>query len=1450
MKRVFIFNDSSYIEYPLTSVLELSELKIVSEDEKVTFIGKEKQESVKLNTLFWFDNTQYLILDQVHREYDCGNSYVLIGEKNCDIELTINAKFVLDKDKLINDDSYPVYVNGVKKTDKTIPYKIGDFILIKEVLFTVYRDYVSITGSEEKYGCNLALRNLNTIYFEGFPEYKRSPRVIKRVKNDKITILKPPTKISRKKGSLAKVIIPPLSMACVVVLMSIFMRRGIFVLVSLAGTLITLIFSVTTFFSENKELKENNLKRKKMYENYLLDMRKKLNGYRQNEIDALNYNNLDIHLIEDMVNHYNPRIYERDVNDDDFLAVCVGRAKDSSEYQVVLDYDALEIEKDDLLEEAKEIYSEYQYIDNKPVLVDLKKAHLGIVGEKKEVHQQIKNILAQITFFQSYHDVQIVMLYNEKYIKDFDYIKWYPHVKIHAINLTGNINNERVRDQVLGSLHQILKDRKIKRDENKREMSYYPHFIVVVDDYHLIMNHSIMEHLQEPSTDLGFSLIYTAQKRGNLPENIKTVLLMEDSETATLLLNEGTEVNKRMEESQLNDINLETMARNLCSIKHFQGVTAHIPENITFFDMYKVKKPEELNIKERWAKGDSHKSLAVPIGVRAKDDYVELNLHEKAHGPHGLVAGTTGSGKSEIIQSYILSLAVNFSPYEVGFLLIDYKGGGMANLFKKLPHLLGTITNLDGAESMRALASIKSELARRQKIFNKYEVNNINKYNKLFKQGKAKEPLPHLFIISDEFAELKKEQPEFMTELVSVARIGRTLGVHLILATQKPTGVVDDQIWSNSKFKLALKVQDASDSKEIIKTPDASFITLPGRAYLQVGNNEIYELFQSAWSGATYNEEEESEKIDNRIYKINLLGQCELINQDLSEGESESYSMVSQLDAIVNHIHDLYDGIDHLEITKPWLPSLEDKIISPYIKEVTDLSLVEEIDLNAAVGLMDIPESQAQEDYYVNFVQDGNLAVFSSSGFGKSFTLGTIITSLAIKNNPKYLNFYILDFGNSSLIPYKGLPHTADYMTFDSEEKLKKFKSLIEKEIKRRKQLFGQKMAQNYDMYNKMHPEDKMKAIVIFIDNFDVVKEISMEFEDFIMKMTRDGFGLGIYTIISATRMNAVRFATLNNFKKKIVQYLFDDGDVISLLGRSPYKLNEKKGRALVKNKIVSMMQVYSPVEFEDDVEYMKNLKAIIHDMNSKYTGEKVFGIPILPEIFTTKDFANYGLEGNTEDLVGLSLEDVRLVSADITGSPYVIIGPVKSGKTNLLEIIMNQGKGPAYLFDSSSLDLYKYKNSDKVRYIETEDEVKTFIEDLVNEIQNRKNGLTKALEENTITSPKEYYSSLPAWSVYIDDADIFIERIKNFSSIFNVLNDAATVDIKIIATVQSTKLKGFDDLTKYFKNTTYGAVLGSQGTVNLFPLSSMRDVPVFGYGVLFNNGNMRKVKIPKYIGF
>ena len=238
-------------------------------------------------------------------------------------------------------------------------------------------------------------------------------------------------------------------------------------------------------------------------------------------------------------------------------------------------------------------------------------------------------------------------------------------------------------------------------------------------------------------------------------------------------------------------------------------------------EMYGAETFSDLQVLQKWQQNAPYKSLAVPIGLRGKEDLVYLNLHEKAHGPHGLIAGTTGSGKSETIQSYILSLAVNFHPHDVAFLLIDYKGGGMANLFKNLPHLLGTITNLDGAQSMRALASINAEIHRRERLFREFEVNHINQYQKKFKNGEATEPLPHLFLISDEFAELKVNQPDFIKELVSIARVGRSLGVHLILATQKPSGVVDDQIWSNSRFKLALKERMTLQELEPIQPQEA-----------------------------------------------------------------------------------------------------------------------------------------------------------------------------------------------------------------------------------------------------------------------------------------------------------------------------------------------------------------------------------------------------------------------------------------------------------------------------------------------------------------------------------------------------------------------------------------------------------------------------------------------------
>lgn len=1333
----------------------------------------------------------------------------------------------------------------------------GDQLLVENVFLTYHDRHIEIASGLDTVSVSLAECGSGETPFEGFPHFTRSPRLIMHAPAKKVDIANPPAGKDMPKGSLVQTIVPPVIMLCLTVVMAIVMKRGIFVVMSIASTLMTLTASVTNYVKSKKECREKNEARNALYEEYLLKKRKELNELHQKEEDAYHYNFPDIEDIEKMIKSYSSRIYERSAEDDDFLEITLGKCRERVSYSINYNYDELKMEQDELEKKAKLLGEKFAYIEDKAVTVSLRKAHLGLVGEKDIIQEQLKLIVAQMTFQQSYHDLQIILIHNKKYNDEFRWMRWYPHFTIKSLNMSGDINSEQMRDQVLGSLFQILKDRKLKIEESSKQSQFLPHFVFIIDEPKLIMDHSIMEYLNKSGSELGFSVIYTSYLRGSLPETIGTIVEVLDSEEAVLLLDENTVANKRFRLNHVGNCNLEWMARNLGVLVHDQGVTSKIPESITFFDLYGVKKPEEFQSDARWMKNHSHKSLAVPLGVRAENDIVYLNLHEKAHGPHGLVAGTTGSGKSEIIQSYILSLAVNFHPYEIGFLLIDYKGGGMAGLFRDLPHLLGTITNLDGSESQRAMASIKSELARRQRIFGQYNVNHINAYNRLFKNGDVKEPIPHLFLISDEFAELKKEQPDFMTELVSTARIGRSLGIHLILATQKPTGVVNDQIWTNSKFKLALKVQDEGDSREIIKTPDAAYITQAGRAYLQVGNNEIYELFQSAWSGAEYSEGGVKKAKDTRVYLLNDLGQGELLNEDLSDSEEEGGIRATQLDVTVEYLKEVFEKEGVEKVRKPWLPSLPQILVSPSAaiteeeqwKRAAAYDRTASVRLKIAFGVIDIPEEQSQKEYVVDLAKEGNVVFMSSAGYGKTTFLMTSIISLALQNQVEDLNFYILDFGNSALIPLNALPHTADYILYDDAEKLGKFINIIQEETALRKKLLAEKMVQNFTVYNQTN-EEHLKAIVIIVDNFDVVRELGLETEEFFTKLARDGAGLGIFMIITATRVNGVKYSILNNIKTKISGYFFDQMESHALVGKSSYSLPETRGRALVKTVNVNIMQVYSMVGFENDIEYNQKIKELVQKITSKYPDRRAPRIPVLPEQFQYEMLADYAGGKEAFDLaVGLEMEAVVKTGFTRPQSPFVIIGEAGKGKTNMLKVLLNQisGNGMAYLFDSSAMSLYPYQNREGITYVQDEDEFEDFIDNMKRICGERKQGFRDELGRNAALVPQQYYQGREPVYIVIDDMDQFLVSGKAFEGeLHGVMSDAAECGVGVIVTVNSAKLKGIDPLSKWVKAASHGLVLSPQGILNIFPVRSMREYPQMGQGLLFHNGEYVKVQLPE----
>lgn len=1454
---VVIFNENGYEETPLVGKIKIGRYEILKNKEAVVLNDNNFFSFIDLDQLNCFEEgIRYICFDHKAHVYRRRETMWIgrtgkdmrIPSVTFDLYIEENTMYIKRYAKGRNE----LYRNGKVIEEEQVTITPGDVVIFQTLRVTFLEEYMEIKGQQEQYQTQLEeVREIKN-YFEGFPYYHRSPRLIKRIKEETIEIQKPPTKSTISKESLLQIIISPLIMLVITILISALLHQGIYILMSGSMTAVTLVMSIQRFFSERKEVKEKNTQREKVYENYLLGIRKQARKSLEEEQAAMSYQNPKMNQIDEMIEKYSSRIYERSNLDCDFLEVNLGYRMTSPKMRVWFNYSEIQLEEDSLVDDAREITKEYACIQDVPVTVDLKKGHLGLVGEREYIHEQLRYIISRITFFQSYHDVEIILIHDKEYKEEFSYLRWYPHFRLKNINVTGVINDDRARDQILGTFHQILKERKLRTKESQEDYQFAPYYLFIIDAPRFIINHPIMEYLQEPESKLGFSMIYTSNQRANLPENIKTVCMIEDSDTGTLLLKEGELVEIKFRLEHNSSVNLDTSARNLAALIHERGMQSHIPKSITFFDMYHIRHPEELEVLERWSKHEAHKSLAVPLGVRAVEDYVELNLHEKAHGPHGLVAGTTGSGKSEIVQSYILSLAANFHPNEVGFLLIDYKGGGMASLFQDLPHLLGIITNLDGTESQRAMASIKSELARRQRLFSENNVNHINGYSKLFQLHKVEEPIPHLFIISDEFAELKKEQPEFMTELVSAARIGRSLGVHLILATQKPTGIVDDQIWTNSKFKLCLKVQNEADSREILRTSDAAKITLPGRSYLQVGNNEIYELFQSAFSGATYVESEEENKIDDRVYVLNELGQGVLINQDLSGTIEENQIKKTQLDVVVEYIHRVFVQSGAKPVRKPWLPSLSQKIVSPYLNEIVDVKDFKEIDLKVKLGMVDIPEQQLQREYEVDYIENGHFLYIASSGYGKTMILSTMILSLAMKNAVANLNFYILDYGNSGLIPFSSLPHTADYITLDDDEKLGKFFTMILEEIQERKRMLARCMAQNYEVFNHSQ-EKKMKAIMIVVDNFDVVRELGYDAEDFFQKVSRDGASLGIFLIITATRMNGMRYATFNNFKVRIAGYNFEQCEAREIVGKSEYDLPEVKGRALVKLENVNLMQIYVPLEYENDVEYSQKIKEKVEALTQLCSESKAIGIPVLPDTLEYMDFCTFPgfIEDKTKAPIGIDVEVLNVEYLDLTEAFLLIIGASGTGRTNtlknILEVIQDERM---YLVDDSSLELSIYGQKENITYITEEEQVREMIEELRQFIQQREDDFRLEKINNPSLLPKEYYSSLEKLYIVIDGFQEFISMVEGLSygedEAENLLINSGNYGITMIVATNN-RIRGVNNLATFAKDAKNGVALGDIHNQSAFDSSGIRETNTqVEMGYLVNKGTITKVMLGK----
>jgi len=692
---------------------------------------------------------------------------------------------------------------------------------------------------------------------------------------------------------------------------------------------------------------------------------------------------------------------------------------------------------------------------------------------------------------------------------------------------------------------------------------------------------------------------------------------------------------------------------------------AALPTSVSFLQGYGLRRPKEYALEAAWAKAETHKGMAVPIGVRANGEPFMFDIHAKKHGPHGLVAGMTGSGKSEMVQTWILSMALKFSPEDVSFVLIDFKGTGLILPFRNLPHLAGTISDLD-TSIVRNLIALENELTRRKVLLDKYDVNTIGAYKKLHKEGKADEPLSYLFVIIDEFAEFKMQYPEFMAVVNRIFATGRALGVSIILLTQKPTNVVDDKMNANTRFRWCLKVASSADSKDMLGHADAAKITNPGRAIVQIGEDEVYETIQSYYSGAPYNPYQDPALSNtDKVTVVDLQGNRASYEAEKTTGYRAAKN---EIDVIVDFLDDYVRTNGVPRARNIWVQKLPETI---YLKQLLSIAFDGEhwadsdAELQTAVGMIDDPRSQSQYPLKINLSTDGHLAVFGVPGTGKTTFLQTAALSFALSYSPDDLQMYVMDFGGGSMNLLKDLPHIGGIALSDDSERMDKLSRMLDEELLRRKKLFAGCGAMSIQTCAELSGT-KLPYIVLLLDNFAPVFGMYPQMDEFFVRLSREGGTYGIYWIVTANTPNTLTFKVYQNIKNAVALRMPDKADYSMIVGKTDgLEPENHPGRGLVKHDPPLEFQTALPVEGASERDRIQNLRRLVSLMNEKWSGSRPRSIPVMPERIGLKNLAGPGIA------LGLTCDRIERLSYDPQSHPFVVVSKGVTRKDSPLAAAM-----------------------------------------------------------------------------------------------------------------------------------------------------------------------------------
>ncbi|WP_407549097.1 type VII secretion protein EccCa [Streptomyces sp. Pv4-95] len=1111
----------------------------------------------------------------------------------------------------------------------------------------------------------------------------------------------PPNLPEGKSGNIAMSLLPVAGVMSSVVMMTV-VRNSQFAALGAIILVVTVIGSVVLVLSQRGKAQRTRRTQREAYLAYLEDLREELSAEERTRRERADVLNPPPPALYDIVRDP-ARMWERRRVDADFLRVRVGTGEMPVRDLQIAQQGSSALTPPDrfMLNEASALMTRFRTGTELPLTIPLDRiGNVSIIGPREDCLRVARALLVQAAALHAPDDVVMALAVPGDRLADWEWAKWMPHL-LDTEQFDGPVAARRIAPsapQLARQLGPELRRRASYAAEVRRglsgndALSMTSRLLVVADGHG-------QDAVDLPRPDeavglreMGVTVLHLLQQRVQEPGHVGVRITVEGDQVIIEDLREHEPVRAH---GTVDDVSIpfaEGLARMQAPLRLSAEslVDAPLSGPVDFADLLGIDDVAQLDVSRLWGPRGERAFLRVPIGVNDSREPVLLDLKESSElgmGPHGLCVGATGSGKSELLRTLVLALVATHPPEDLALVLVDYKGGATFAPFADLPHVAGVITNLENQAGLveRVHASLAGEVKRRQQVLKDAgNIADIGHYAALRANRRPDlEALPHLFVVIDEFGELLTAKPDFIDLFLSIGRIGRSIGVHLLLSSQRIEGGKLKGLDTYLSYRLGLRTFSADESRTVLDTTDAFHLPpLPGFGYLKVDTSH-YNRFKASYVSGAYrgpvqrSEEEDAGPLALPYSTFNTssgtedAGAQEPTMRRRETGPTELGVMVEQL---VNAAG---------AVRRIWLPPLPDAIALDTVAGPVDVGVrgmqlaKRRGPLEVPLGLLDDPAKQWQGQWYLDLtVAGGHAAVIGGPQSGKTTLLRTLLLSLALTHTPREVGIYGIDLVGGGLQALSGLPHVGGIAGRADRERVARTVEEVRTMLVARENLFREHGIDSLSQLRDLHaagrlPQLASAEIVLVIDGFGALRDDFEDLDDDIADILKRGGGYGIHVVASMLRWNDARIAVQSNFGTR-VELRLNDPSESSIDHKLAATLSpDEPGRVLTDGKLFAQVALPRTDSLADTADMGSVLERVTRTIRATWSGEVAQPVRVLPHILEPRLLPG-PVEQPQRVPIGLDQTALEPVLLDLFqhDQHLLVMGDSECGKTNLLKTI------------------------------------------------------------------------------------------------------------------------------------------------------------------------------------